>query len=222
MKLAHLVVPFFATSLLLSACATGTNPVVQTIQAVAKGGKNVAQPRLHPNFRYLRVVIEGRVALLALGYLDPHPQGTIEVWYSGEREVLRLLDGRLVGATGLATEWRSVTLPELPGWSDLAMSKQSLAWVRTRDVMPGYRYGIRDSLELSVITTPAKSALQGIDSEKLIWFEERVVGKMPNNLALRPARYAVEMRIDGAVVVYGEQCIAADTCFSWQRWPAGS
>ncbi len=24
------------------------------------------------------------------------------------------------------------------------------------------------------------------------------------------------------VVVYGEQCLAPQTCFTWQRWPAGS
>jgi len=216
------VLLLLCSSILLWACATDGNPVVQTMQATLKRGKSADEPKLNPNLRYLRVTIEGRVAFLALGYLDSHAQGTIEVWYSGDREVVRLLDGRLVGATGLAKEWRTVALPELPDWSNLAASKQTFTWVRVRDVMPGYRYGVRDSLELSVTQAPARSALQGIDPASLTWFEERLVGEVPKSLALPPARYAVQTRTDGALVVYAEQCIAADTCFTWQRWPAGS
>lgn len=222
MKLRWNVLLLLCASLALGACATDSNPVLQTMQAAVKRGKTADEPKLNPNLRYLRVTIGGRVAYLALGYLDPHPQGTIEVWYSGDREVVRLLNGRLVGATGLATEWRSVALPELPTWSVIAASRQSMTWIRTRDVMPGYRYGVRDSLELIVTRAPARSALQGVDPATLIWFEEHIVGEAPKDAALPPARYAVQMKTEGAVVVYGEQCIAADTCFTWQRWPAGS
>ena len=206
---------------MLTGCATSTDAIVQTMQAAVGRGRGVDDTKLNPNLRYLRVTIDGRVALLALGYLDPHPQGTIEVWYSAEREVVRLQNGRLVGASGLTTEWRNVVLPELPAWSALAKSVSPLRWERMRDVMPGYRYGLRDSLAIGIARPPARSALLGLDPEQLIWFEERFADGGLAKIALPPARYAVQLKDGGETVVYAEQCIAPQTCFTWQRWPAG-
>ena len=205
----------------LAGCATSTDAIVQTMQSAVGFGRGTEEAKLNPNFRYLRVTIEGRLVLLALGYLDPHPQGTIEVWYSAEREVLRLQNGRLVGASGLTTEWRNVVVPELPAWSALAGAGAPLRWVRARDVMPGYRYGVRDALALRVTPPPAKSALQEIDPQQLTWFEERFADDALTKTALPPARYAVQFAEGRETVVYGEQCIAPQTCFTWQRWPAG-
>ena len=39
---------------------------------------------------------------------------------------------------------------------------------------------------------------------------------------LPPARYAVQFAEGKGTVVYGEQCLAPQTCFMGQRWPAGS
>ena len=222
---------------------------MQTVRTAAgREDASADRARLNPNFRYLRVTIEGRVALLALGDVDEHPQGPIEVWYSAEREVLRFQNGRLVGATGLTTEWRNVFLPELPAWSALVRAEAPLRWVRTRDVMPGYRYGVRDALALSVAPQPGKSALRDVDPQRLTWFEERFEPAAQPDAALPPARYAVQFArpnhpapqsgaphhpgAQGAppllgeegkgTVVYGEQCLAPKVCFTWQRWPAGS
>ena len=224
--------------LALCGCAAGTDAIVQTVRTAAGGDAGADRARLNPNFRYLRVTIEGRVALLALGDVDEHPQGPIEVWYSAEREVLRFQNGRLVGATGLTTEWRNVLLPELPAWSALARSEAPVHWVRTRDVMPGYRYGVRDALALRVSPQPGRSALRDVDPQRLTWFEERIEPAALPDAALPPARYAVQFAkpdhpgAQGAppllgeegkgVVVYGEQCLAPKVCFTWQRWPAGS
>lgn len=204
----------------IGGCGTSTNAIVQTMQSALGRGRGTEDAKLNPDFRYLRVTIGGRVVLLALGYLDKHPQGTIEVWYSADREVVRLQNGRLVGAAGLATEWRNVVLPDLPDWSALA-SGAPLRWSRTRDVMPGYRYGLRDSLSLHVVPAPAKSALQGFDPKELTWFEEHLANEAQQKAALPAARYAVQLAGKEAIVVYGEQCLAPQTCFTWQRWPAG-
>ena len=173
----------------------------------------------------------GRLVLLALGNIDSHPQGPVEVWYSAEREVLRLQNGRLVGAVGLTTEWRNVTLPELLSWSAAARADRAYQWTRTRDVMPGYRFGVKDALSLRVVEAPQRSALQGFDPQRLTWFEERVESGSDAGLSavfgngigidatLPPARYAVDFGGSGETVVYGEQCLAADLCFTWQRWP---
>ncbi len=194
--------------------------MLQTLRQAAGGADNVASARLNPNFRYLRLTIAGRVVLLALGYEDVDSSGPVEVWYSAEREVLRLQNGRLVGATGLTTEWRSVSMPALPSWSALARSDQAHRWNRVRDVMPGYRLGVRDAMSVRVVSQPRKSDLQGLDPQGFIWFEERLeAGGVDRNEVLPPARYAVEMQDGKEVVVYGEQCLEKGLCFSWQRWP---
>lgn len=202
----------------------------ETLRGAVQGNRSAADVRLSPAFRYIRVTVDGRVSFLALGSEDKHPQGPIEVWFSAQREVLRLQNGRVVGASGVFTEWRSVTLPEMPPWSAIARSQQPLPWVRIRDVMPGYRFGVHDELVLSAISPPQKSALQGVDAQSLSWFEERfqtgvvagyltkLVTHVAADGALPPARYAVDFRDGKEIVVYGEQCLAPDFCFTWQRW----
>ena len=214
----------------LTGCSPVMNATVQTLREAVIGPRDAAEAQLNPAFRYLRVTVDGRVTFLALGSVDQHPHGPVEVWVSGQREVLRLQNGRLAGASGVTTEWRAVTLPELPSWTAIARAAQPLQWVRVRDVMPGYRFGVRDELVLSAISPPQKSALQRVDAQSLSWFEERfrsgrvagrwtrLVGSTPADAALPPARYAVDLRNGDGVVVYGEQCLAPELCFTWQRW----
>ena len=215
----------------LSGCSAASNAILQTLPYAYGRNPGVDNARLNPDFRYLRVTVSGRVALLALGYVDSHSQGPIEVWYSAEREVLRLQNGRLVGAVGLTTEWRNVLLPELPSWAVAARADRGFRWTRTRDVMPGYRFGVKDALSLHVVATPTRSALQGLETQRLTWFEERVEsgsvawlsGIFGNGVGadavLPPARYAVDFQGGQETVVYGEHCLAAELCFTWQRWP---
>jgi len=204
---------------LLSACSSGMNAIFSTAQHAIQTDRGLANFRLNPDFRYLRITIDGRLAFVALGEVDNHPQGPIEVWFSAEREVLRFQNGRLVGATGLTTEWRNVSVPKIPEWSALARSEQPFVWTRVRDVMPGYRFGVEERLTLQPVSAPRRSALQLTDPQTLAWFEERLDGwAFAKELNLPPARYAVDLS-DGTVV-YGEQCLAADLCFTWQRWRA--
>jgi len=223
----------FSLVTVLSACSSGSNAILQTLPYAYGRNPSVDNARLNPNYRYLRVTVDGRVALLALGEVDTDPQGPVEVWYSAEREVLRLQNGRLAGAVGLTTEWRAVSMSDLPRWSEIARAgNQMLRWTRVRDVMPGYRFGVKDVLSLRVIPEPKKTALKDLDPQRLTWFEERIEAKTGASLSgvfgnssavdlpLPPARYAVDLHEGSETVVYGEQCLAANLCFSWQRWPA--
>ena len=216
----------------LSGCSSGSQAILQTLPYAYRRSPGVDDTRLNPNFRYLRVTIGGHVALLVLGDVDKNAQGPIEVWYSAEREVLRLQNGRLAGAVGLTTEWRDVSLPDLPSWSVAARSNQPFRWTRRRDVMPGYRFGVTDELVLRIVAAPAHSALQGVDPQRLTWFEESIEsgkevgrqsllgGGLEIANALPLARYAVDLSGAQETVVYAEQCLAGDLCFTWQRWPA--
>lgn len=206
---------------LLCGCAASTDPILQTLQVAFKRDAGADTAQLNPDFRYLRVTIGGRTVLLALGYVDKDSRGQVEVWYSAEREVLKLQHGRVVGAVGTLTEWRNVTLSELPAWSVLARERAPLRWERTRDVMPGYRYGVREALALGVVPAPANSALRELDAQQLTWFEERVESSTAGEKALPTARYAVGLAGGTETVLYGEQCLAPEVCFTWQRWPAG-
>ena len=194
---------------------------MQTLQVAFRRDAGVDNAKLNPDFRYLRVTIAGRTALLVLGYEEKDPRGPIEVWYSAEREVLKMQQGRIIGALGTTTEWRNVRLPELPAWSALARESAPRRWVRTRDVMPGYRYGLREALLVGPAPTPERSALRDLDARSLAWFEERLETPIPGETALPPARYAVRIAGGKETVVYGEQCLAPELCFTWQRWPAG-
>lgn len=204
--------------------------MLRTAQAALKRNGDAAGAALNPNYRYLRVIVDGRVVLMVLGEVDADPGGAIEVWYSGQREVLRFQRGRLVGTVGAPVEWRGVRLPELPSWAELAKAEGPFRWTRVRDVMPGYRFGLADALVLRVIPAPRKSELQGVDPQGLTWFEEQFEPRQGAGMpapggaagALPPARYAVDIRGVGETAVYGEQCIAPEFCFTWQRWPVAA
>ena len=125
-------------SLLLAGCET--SPTLQSVKDIGKyfspwSSTTPAAPVLNPAYRYLRIQTGKRVAYFALGYVDTLPEGKVEVWYSGGKEVLKLLDGRLVGMVGTATEWLSVKLISPPAWGDQAR------WYGIRETA-GYQPGV--------------------------------------------------------------------------------
>jgi len=202
----------------LTGCAEGAASFAETWKLAINQDPTAAIDRapLNAKYRYLRLTHDRGAALLVLNFLDKHPNGPVEVWYGGAGEVFRFQNGRLGGNAGIAPEWRTVVLPKLPAWAEIAQQSEPLRWERYRDVMPGYRFAIRDHLSLREIPVPDKSSLVGVNPRSLRWFEERT--EADSSEQLPPARYAVR----GNVVVYGEQCVSPRMCFKWQRWPAGS
>lgn len=209
----------------LAACADSTSAIVQSLRYTIQGGSADVSAKLDPALRYLRATVRGKTALLVLGYVEPDPRGPVQVWYSAQREVVRIQNGRIVGAAGMVAEWRNVQLSNVPSWSAIARDKVATNILRVRDVMPGYRYGVRDLLSTRAATAPARSALRELDPQSLAWFEESVEGDaargpLHEKTALPVSRYAVSFHDGLEEVVYGEQCLSADFCFTWQRWPA--
>lgn len=196
-------------------CSSDGQAMWQTLGTARQSALAADRARLDPALSYLRVTGAGQTALLVLGYVDPSPAGPVEVWYTGERQVIRLAQGRLAGASGLPVDWSAVVLPPLPAWGDLLAREAPLEWVRQRDTSPGYRFGAKDRLELRPVPAGRAGALIGRDPAALRWFEERSAeGTLP------PARYAVDPAAPGGpAVVYGEQCLDATFCLTWQRWP---
>lgn len=190
----------------------------------------VPQPSINPSYRYLRTTVDGRVIFMVLGNVDQRPEGSVEVWYSSTGEVVRLLDGRLVSTTGLTTDWRQVRFPQqLPAWPAAESSNTpspadaAVSFARERDLMPGYRMGVRDQVTRTAVAPPKTSALTGVDASSLHWYEERSTS-YPVDAALPPARFAISQTAPGGrpQVVYSEQCISNDLCLSFEQWPPSS
>lgn len=198
---------------LLSGCSVdpATQSVLDTYHVIRPDDAS-GQPQLNPDLKYLRVQTGGRELFMTLGYIDQTAEGSVEVWYSAKADVLRLRDGRVVGVTmKTGVNWRSVTFSHLPAWDAIGDHAE---FERTRDQSPGYRYGIKEQMTIRRIQPPDDSQLKIVPAASLAWFEESVQGAADSP----PARYGVVM---GAAhqVVYGEQCLSNEFCFSWQRWP---
>ncbi len=207
---------YFAV-LFIAACTSG-NIGLSTISEITDNGEAAVDSRvLDPSLEYLRVVTQGRVVLLVLGYVDRDPQGNVESWYSAKGEVIKLQRGRIVGTVGLATDWRAVRLPVIPHWRDIPVD--GFDYMRERDEMPGYRFGIGDRIRVRQTKVPDDSTLKKIAPESLAWFEEIVVEPLAKT-DTRPDRFAVQSMLDGDTVIYAEQCITPDLCIAWQKWPA--
>ncbi len=200
----------------LALVGCGHTPVTRTLFDTFGKAPGVDAINLNPAYRYLRVSVGGRDALLVLGYSDPTPTGPIETWYSSAGEVLKLQNGRIVSTVGLRIDWRAVTYTELPSWSDV-MSSLSAQFTRKRDEMPGHRFGISETVMLYPVKPPSDARLAGVSAKELTWFEETV---QANPKRLPSARYGLSTRNGVPTVIYGEQCLAPDLCIAWQAWPA--
>lgn len=209
---------------LLAGCSTKPSPVSETLTALLNQGSaaSAAIPaKPDPRYWYLRVEQEGfGAAMLVLGYVDTHPQGDIEVWYSSQQEILKIQNGRIVGSAGLTTDWAGVRFPaDPPSWG--AVSAQGAAYQRIRDEMPGYKFNLLDNLRLTPwaglppIKLPA--SLPESKARTYQWFRE--VAVPVHGQALPPSWYAWGMHRGVATVVYSEQCLSPVLCLKMQRWP---
>lgn len=208
---------------LLGGCTPASTGAFTSLRQIF-GGSGTDMGKLDPNFAYLRITRGRHVGLVWRGSVERSPAGPVEVYFSSAGEVIRLREGRLVEVLGLPAEWRQVADPA-PAWSVVLSAREPVSFVRVRDVMPGYRSGVRDELQLRRTTAPERSALRGIDPHSLTWFEEHTQSRgfrlpgTPSDV-LPPARYALDLSGAQPMVVYSEQCLVNDFCFTWQRWSA--
>ena len=202
-------------SLLIFGCSHTT--VTRTIaDSISKSGNNIDSLQLNPKFRYLRVTVNHRSALLVLGYTENYKEGNVEIWYSDSGQVLRLQNGRVLGTVGLETDWLNVNYVSLPSWGKVTQN-QSISYQRKRDQMPGYRFGISESLTISPIPPPTDSEIVPISYKQLKWYQEVSSGQSDSS---KSARYAVLEKNGDLKVVYSDQCLSEKFCLSWQLWPS--
>lgn len=176
----------------------------------------VQDAKLNPDFQYLHVTLAGaKPALLVLGYVDAHPEGDIEVWYSGLGEVLRLQNGRLVGATGLAVNWRRVGYPEPPPpWHSVSLA--GVRFSRIRDESPGYRGSFVEQVSLTPLPKRPLELPQ-LAPANAAWFQESYSGA--GGLQIPTAWFALGSYGGQKLIVYSRQCLSVSLCLTLQRWP---
>ncbi len=196
---------FVFVPFLLVACQ-GFNPVVDTFATLMF--KGTADNAYQPGLEYLQVSLDGRSSAMALGYRQNKGLDVHEHWYSGQREMLHLVNGRVVEVQGMTHELRKQS-DKMPNWHDLAESKRPLVWSRSKDLMPGYRYGqVEYIISQWVEPTPKEVALVNQPAQ---WFIEQVKSKTADGREwLYNETYAV---VDNQVI-YSEQCVAPELCLT--------
>jgi hypothetical protein len=209
---------------LLAGCASRGSVLSETFSALysqTMGATSAIPAAPDARLRYLRVEVAGHApGLLVLGYVDPHPQGEIEVWYSAEHEVIKTQNGRVVGTAGLETDWVAVRFPSTPpAWAQVGPG--GATYQRVRDQMPGYQFELADQLTLmpwaglpAVALPPSLSPTQ---ARTYRWFREAPLAS--NGRALAPSWYAWGRHLGVATVVYSEQCLSPTLCLKLRRWP---
>lgn len=206
-----ILLPMFS----LVGCAPGASGIYDTLRSVTPALSRGERFSPSPGYEYLRVLVDGRTVYLAKGYVESSVQGDIDIWYSAEGEVLKLQNGRIVATAGLATDWRRVHYFGAPPWRQLLAENSAVKnHERERDVMPGYRFNLRDRLQIRHMVPPRSSGLMDIQADSLAWFVE--TGAMSGGEELPPALFALS-KGDVPEVIYSEQCLARTLCFSWQR-----
>ena len=212
----HKVVLSVFLASLLCACQ-GINPVLDTARMVFPA--NDPSAHYQPGFEYLKVSYASHSADLALGWRKKDGPVVHEYWYSGQREMLHLLNGRLFNVVGVMQELRAQVPvnPAAPSWQAIADAAQSrtnggaLVWSRMRDVQPGYRYGVVEYITSRQIKpTEAQQALAGQRAE---WFEDQVESKKQDGQAWR---YKELFAVANNRVVYSVQCVGPDLCLRLQ------
>jgi len=222
--------PYLLILSLLVGCNT-INPVWDTFKVATGIGENNGA-RLKPGVEYLKVQVNGRQVMMALGYRTfPKPsqpatsnsdtsmkstqlyskdQFIHEFWYSSNKETLELVDGRIESVMGMTSEWRQSSSPP-QGWESI-LRNSPVYWTRTRDLMPGYRFGFKDEIQTRVIVAPTKTQDSTLPPNlDAVWFEDLVNSKDKNNSSWS---YKQIFAYVNGKIVYSEQCIASDLCLS--------
>ena len=169
--------------------------------------------RLDQRYRYLKLTAFGRSVYPVLGFVD----GSTEVWYTGQGEVVRLINGRLSDSAGLPIDWRAVHAPGAPDWS--SVFAPAVRYERRRDVVKGSYSSVSDQVSVARISAPQSVVVANNLSSELIWFEESSSTNDPR-FRVGTALYAVNMASVPPKVVYSEQCLGESLCLKMQEWSA--
>lgn len=188
----------------LSGCQ-GLNPVNDTAGYLFRS----KSPKVNflKGFEYLEIEWRGRTSTMVLGYRESQGSQVSEHWYSGQGEMLQLINGRIVQVIGMTKEVRNVSSYP-PAWTDILTDQSSVAWMQTKEVMPRYRIGLQEFM-MSRQSTPAASE-KALAADATGWIIEEVKSKNEKGM---PWFYQQKFALISNRVVYSEQCVTHEMCF---------
>ena len=205
----------FVLVLLMQGCQSA-NPMLDTFSQVWPAPMQVANLTL--GYEYLWVSWDGKASVMALGAREMHDSAVHEHWYTGQGEMLYLVDGRVQQALGFTHElrqqkgappaWRSFAAQlEQVSMKEQNQSNKDVVWTRQLDVMPGYRFCVQETVVSSTVAEPTRMP-EGVPAHAH-WVADKVLGKKANGL---PWLYAQLFAVANGRVVYSEQCLAPAVC----------
>ena len=217
------------SNLLLTGCQT-TPPQVQIFKDAWQSSFNskpfsidqLPLEKLPKGFEYALINSSSTPAVMVLGerikgstsagdYTDEH-------WYSATGELLVLRDGRFHTVFGMPTEWRA-NRSTPPAWSSFEAQASTQHWVRTRDEMPNYRYGLQDQVATTALAEPPKLEAKALEMSppkgpQVLWVQDQVKASKVDGT---PWAYTQRFAIENKQVVYSEQCISPALCFRFRK-----
>jgi hypothetical protein len=207
LKCVSLYMSALVVALTMQGCR-GSNPVYDTLTNVLPWSQQYAS--LQPGFEYLWVSVDGKASVMALGAREARGTAVHEHWYTGQGEMLYLVNGRVQQALGFTHELRQQTGTP-PAWgrfdAALVQATQDVVWTRQLDVMPGYRFGVQETVVSRTVAEPTRLP-EGVPAQAQ-WVVDEVLGKKANGL---PWVYVQRFAVANGRVVYSEQCLAPAVC----------
>lgn len=178
--------------------------------------------KLPKGFEYAFINSASTPAVMVLGerikVTTTSGEYTDEYWYSATGELIVLRDGRFHTVFGLPTEWRD-NRSAPPAWSSFETQAATQRWVRTRDEMPNYRYGLQDQMATTALAEPPKLDAKAIElsppkGPQVRWLEDQVKTSKADGT---PWAFTQRFALENKQVVYSEQCISPALCFRFRK-----
>jgi hypothetical protein len=143
---------------------------------------------------------------------------TDEYWHSFSGQLLVIRDGRFHTVFGMPTEWRA-NRSTPPAWSSFEAQASTQHWVRTRDEMPNYRYGLQDQMATTVLAEPPKLEAKALElsppkGPQVMWVEDQVKSTKADGTTWT---YTQRFALENKQVVYSEQCISPTLCLRFRK-----
>lgn len=199
----------------LAGCGANMRAALSTAGQALDGGQSTVAPAvvLDPRFEYLRVQIGRQAGRMVRADPGGAPVGRLSTWYSADGAVLRLDDGRLIGFSDGQRSWQAHAPGDRIDWAGVSAGRLH-RYQRTVDQQPGYRIGQRESRQVIAMALPPAEHRYTGGEGPVEWFvDQEAEGQGV------VVWYAVSMAGPTPSVRYGQACLWAEACLSWQLWP---
>ena len=164
------------------------------------------------SYDYISIQSDTSNGRMILGSRQFKEHKLIEHWYTGACEMIKTVDGRIHKALGTTSEIRRNT-GQAPSWQTVSESQVPVTWQRRLDIMPGYRFGLEETISTRQLTEVEIPLVPGIEKHGLVWFQDNVQTK---DIQGKATTYRQLFALRNKQLIYSEQCISEMMCMRIQ------